>query len=826
MEKHSDPTFWEDLSQFQFLNVVKALLCSFLNIIIYIILIALILGFDQGSILFVDLYTDENLGSLSLNVGLFHFLTFFLALIMSIYPTYVYTSLFDMNLDNDDEDDVDWFMDKGGLIYYDDKKEKPVIDEEHNPYLQKKIGFLTLKFIEGSVRKFLGVFLFIIWAGLIIHSYQYYQIDGMNKWFLYILYAFLVGFFLFLFWLYAVALRRKLKSGEGYASIYKAVQTVYKYQWYFFFILISIFVFSLYVIEWNLLNIIIQVIICFSLAGYLLMYRTVRKLIPERRNIVDFLHSIRIMGFVVLALILVINIDTSIAQLINPINVVLAGLITLYTLVTMLIKLFLYYKDNDAIRIKWFSISKKLYYSLLIIFGAIFIYYLNSGNSLHALHIVPTSEKVSVDKFYDTYSALHTGDSTHVPILYAAYGGGLKAHYWNYLILDYLDKDKKFNDILAFSGVSGGGMGLSNYAAMKYFDFDEREKQKAIDVVKNANILSIELSYLFGLDLLREMLPEMLWWGHDRSHRSMSFYNDNLTENEDLVNTVPFDKVYSSLFDKGYYPNIIINSTANVDRSGVVSAIRADGMFPGTINVLDIKTRSDVKTLTFFEAASTCNRFPVISPAANIPKKGHFVDGGYYENSGVMSLVSFSEYLADYEASKSYQPLVSEKVKLISVRNDRSNYVQSLVKKILADNPDLTTDLYWNTDKTEVGAITSSIFNLERTPTYLREYLKAYGDKYDLHFIDLPFYIDPNELDGFFGGTLNYQLLDKLKLEIDSSNTEIINRLKDLGSDTYDFENLGVVPPATARLLSRPAVNYMEAMMKHKHVISQLQGIE
>ena len=61
----------EDLRNFQFLNVIKALICSFLNISIYIILIALIIGFDQGSILLVDLYSDKNLFSLSLNVGLF-----------------------------------------------------------------------------------------------------------------------------------------------------------------------------------------------------------------------------------------------------------------------------------------------------------------------------------------------------------------------------------------------------------------------------------------------------------------------------------------------------------------------------------------------------------------------------------------------------------------------------------------------------------------------------------------------------------------------------------------------------------------------------------
>jgi len=832
VNENSFKSFLRDLGNFQFSNVIKALICSFLNIIIYIILIGLILGFDQGAILFIDLYTDKDPVSLILNISLFHFLTYFLSLIMSLYPTYVYTSLFVMDSDSNADENIKWNMSNWGLISFKDLRQKklPKTSMDFNPYFGQPAKFWTLKFLEGSVRKFLGIFLFVIWAGLLIHTYYQYQIDIDLNWFKYVIYGFLYILFSFIFWLITVALRRKLTKAklENYQIVYKRIEEIQKYCIPFFILLITAFVVSVYFFEWNLLNVVFQVIICLLMASYLLLFRTLRKLIPAVDEIDKFLYSIRMMGIVVFIFIVVLNCNYEFAEMINPINVVLAGLIMLYTIVTMWIKLFLYYKDNSSIKFKYFpALTKKMYYTLTIALMLFFSYNLYWGNNLHELQLVHADKEVSIDEFYQKYKNVQPIDSNRTPILYAAYGGGLTAHYWNYLILNHVDTIGQFDNILAMSGVSGGGMGISNYSAMKYLELSSSEVEKAINNVKNTNILSMELSYLFGLDLIREMLPSWLWWGHDRSHRSMTFYNDNLLTSEDLVNKTSFDKVYSTLSTDSHYPNIIINSTATVDRSGIVSAVRTDSMFPGTINLLDINYKGVGKTLTFFEASSTCNRFPGISPAANVPNKGHFVDGGYYENSGVMSLVSFKKGIEDYESGldSTNVSIFRNKTKLISVRNDKSNYVESLMTRV-ANSLALKEDLVCNEDFTETKAMLSSILNLERTPTYLRDYLKKYNKhEYYLYFIDLPFYIDVDELDDFFGGTLNAELLHALKGEINKSNDEIERLLGDRKQQGYHLENWGVINPATARLLSRPVVIYMEAMMEHPNVKVQLELI-
>lgn len=837
--KKKNPGIWEDLRNFQFLNTGKAILCSFQNLIVYAILILLLIGFEQGSILLVDMYTEEDLFTLSLNVGLFHLLIYFLALIMSFYPFYIFISLFVMGSYSRKDREIKWKM-KNGLILFEDV----IPDDDNNgtasinPYDDgKKLISYKLEFLESNVRKFLGVALFIIWAGLLVRAYQRYQIHPNYHWWIYLIYGSMVIFFLYMFWWITVDLKRRLKNaGEKYKLYHSRINNIYNYQRPFFLFLIFAFIIILDKFGWSLMTIGFQVVICLFLALYLTLYRTTRKMLKDRMNEIDFINSIRILGLIVLLFIIGLNFSKDFAAMVNPINVILAGLIVIFTFFTFLIKLILFFRDNPKILFWKLSFSKTAFYLLFGLFTIFFLINLIKGNDLHKLQKVSKHSSVDIIEFYEAYTN-DCQDSSKVPILYAAYGGGLKAHYWNYLILDTLYENGCFHDLLAMSGVSGGGMGIGNFSAMKYFSLDSVNRVEAIDNVKSANILSLELSYFLGADFVREYLPNWLYWGMDRSHRSMTFYNENLNNiaasasndsnyvYRDLVNDISFDSTYTALFKESYYPNIIINSTASVDKSGIVSAIRTDSMFPGTINLLDYALDSTV-SLSFFEAASTCNRFPFISPAAHIPSKGHFVDGGYYENSGVMSLISFKKGLEEIEKTiidSTQISIFKNRTKLFSVRNDKANYLQSILYR-LVDTFDLSIEMNKVDDHTEVGAVLSSIFNLERTPTYLREYLKKYyKDEFDFYFIDLPFYIELDELNDLLGGEINTKMKKALIEEINKSNDDIKRLLNDQDNSKYDLANLGIINPPTARLLSKPVESYMKAMMQHPNVLQQLK---
>ena len=64
-------------------------------------------------------------------------------------------------------------------------------------------------------------------------------------------------------------------------------------------------------------------------------------------------------------------------------------------------------------------------------------------------------------------------------------------------------------------------------------------------------------------------------------------------------------------------------------------------VIPGSTNILKLDLH---KTLPFMEAISMTERFPLFSATATIEGLGHFIDGGYFENSGLLSLMNFRDY--------------------------------------------------------------------------------------------------------------------------------------------------------------------------------------
>jgi len=234
-----------------------------------------------------------------------------------------------------------------------------------------------------------------------------------------------------------------------------------------------------------------------------------------------------------------------IAESINPINIILMYMIAFYTIAIVVIKIYLFLKfKNKPVEGEDGKLHSKINtipflgmninlrtYSILIIAGIVYSFCgFLKVTDLHELKEVDYNKKVSFDQFYDTYhqNFYHSDFSINnekQAIFYAAYGGGLKAHYWNYLILDTLKSKNKFNDILALSGVSGGGMGIGNYTAAEYLNYKKSEKDKHISKVRSSNILSIELSWLFGSDFIRSHLPKFINPGKDRSNRAMRYYS-------------------------------------------------------------------------------------------------------------------------------------------------------------------------------------------------------------------------------------------------------------------------------------------------------------
>ncbi len=812
------------LSKIPWVSVLKGLICSSLNLVIFALIAIFIVGLSQGFVIPIDIYTDTNPLNLVINIALFHFLIYFLGLIMSLYPTYIYAFLFERK-----NKETYYTSRKWGLIYYTDGKDQCQKEDSYDPYAEEKDEVSkTEKYFEGVVRKFLGAAIYIVWSWLLVYVYYIHQIEdlryiaiGTNAFFTIVV---LIFWWRITFILTDDQLDDYLEKVKAYHSIYGWI----------FLLALGLFCLVVCKFEWHIITVILQAFICMFLAIHLLVYRNYRKDIKHICDIRNYLCLHRKMGVVVLGFLVAANISISLSEFVNPINFVLAGLIAFYTVITIIFKIYLFLKypkkesEPNVIPLFFAKLNLKGYVIGAIFSFILFIVFTYQDDKLHQLEFVDRkNDKITLSDFYLKYRNKQ-GDKIKAPILYAAYGGGLKAHYWNLMILDKLDKEGEFNNILAMSGVSGGSMGIGNFAAMKYLELDTTARKTIISEVSSSNILSIQLPWFFGYDFIRKTLPNCLIFGKDRAHRSLTYYADILNAPK-LVDSTSFYDVYSDLHKKyDYFPNIIINSTSITDKYGVVSGVMNDSLFPGSSNLLDIHHNGKSKTLTFFEALSTSNRFPVISPAASIPTKGQFVDGGYFENSGIMSLISFKKALGKLDTVKNDCLFDNQKIKLLSIRNGKRDYLQSLLKKNGKNFHSIQdSKLISNKELTELKAIIGGIVDLDRMPNYIKSMLTEYeNEQYEFIDIDLPYYIRKCEIEELFGGKINTTIFNKIEETISKSNKEIVRILKKEKWKEYKVEDWGVVNPPTARILSRPVEIYMEAMMEHSSVVDQLEKLK
>jgi|GEM_PF-5017515 len=858
-----------DLSKLQAMTMVKALICSFLNIIIYAVFFLLVFAMPQSKVFAVALFEDCNLVTLTGNVIVFHVLLYYLAYLMSIYPTYIYFMLFSGSFDDSMHDDekkenLVFKSEKMGLIYFGNRDG---CSDDYCSISPKSTSanLSKLSTLEGLVRKATAAGIFLLWSWLLVWSYYHYQtqfISGRTFW-LCILAALSI-IMLWVFWYFVVHVKRHIGlpidfdeeardgllgrwdklvakyGGENKRKYVPDLVVYVKLRWMIIVGLLAVIVIVASVFGWSLTTVIVEFLISALLAIDLMIMRSFRKYIPKLGlfdrpcDHVVFLSRIRNVFWLVFSLFLLLNLSDTVAIKANALVTTLVGIIIFYYTVTMIIKFYLLNKYNEKVNTNYYNWNSLAYTLLLLACSIFFTYNLSNGNSLHKLILLnKDTEPVTVSEFYNSYKTID--NDTASVLLYAAYGGGLKAHNWNLLVLEELRDRGLMNNVLAMSGVSGGGMGLTSYTIMEYQRIMGIDMNRGVvqDSIASSNVLGLELAYYFGADFIRNMLPELLVGGKNRSHRAMNFY-DEFYKTYNLSDSVSFDKVYKSIFQKEFYPNIIINSTNTINNYGVVSGVRdKSNLFPNAVNLLDINFNGKEKTLSFLEAASTCNRFPAISPAADVPTKGTFVDGGYYENSGIMSLLSFKKAIEEHENIDSSinidQSIFKNGVKIVSVTNYEGSYLYSLVRDTLLKKDSNCMQgnqlrLKSNIDYPGVSAITSSITNLERNPSYYRAMLDRYHtDEYEVVHIDLPFYLYEDDINSYYGGELDTGSLCLVKKLVENSNRSILDILD--ADPEYDLENWGVINPPTSRMLSRPVEIYMEAMMKHPRVRDQLDAI-
>ncbi len=446
----------------------------------------------------------------------------------------------------------------------------------------------------------------------------------------------------------------------------------------------------------------------------------------------------------------------------------------------------------------------------------------------------------------------------------ASHGGALKANIWTMKLLNHIQEktNGKFLDQTAsFSGASGGMMGLSMYAILSgKYDRNTTNRYKKIsdriDIVAKENYASIDVSYMFGWDFIRKsILVRNINQHKDRAYFSMVAYQNLLEckdKNNRTLDSLSFQSYWKNniYVPNNYFPAILVNTAKTNGRRGVFSSVRYNqderDLFVNADNLAQLESitikngKKERPVISFYQAISCTNRFPLLSPAAKIKGYGHYIDAGAIDNSGLLTSLDW------YARLKNGEDAIIERetnVIFVEIINGKSNYIKHLLEDFrLKYSIDFIQ--FEEEEQSNLEAVISAGLNLDKNPDYFSDLIKrlekrgrkkdttgfstkkiiANNKKYSVKHIPiyLPRVITLKDVESFVGGEIsNRTVQDKNKINIkvrDSlikflqiKNKEIYKATEGL-SKTYSWETY---EPTLARHLSKSTLKYYDKILEN-----------
>lgn len=405
-------------------------------------------------------------------------------------------------------------------------------------------------------------------------------------------------------------------------------------------------------------------------------------------------------------------------------------------------------------------------------------------------------------------------------ICIAADGGGLKAAFWTMLVLQQLDRQGLFdNNVFMMSGASGGGLGQGLFSYLKAMEISLEDREEIIRELGDANFISGDLAGLLTRWPM-SYLPEGLAGVEERQDRMEAMSEHYFKCIQKIGNIDPKDR-YSELRKKPYHylwtdnkyriPLFITNTSRAEDGvKGWIHPLHNNEFL--TAGVVDV-TRcqyegQNTRYISFPDALFLINRFPILSPAARVPGKGHFIDAGAVDNSGMGTIL---QVLGKMKAKNDtiYDRFFEQGLIIISIRHDRSRFIYDefadIVEKHLGQTqPRSELSSFF-------GAVVSS--GISGEPKVMDEIVQD-GEAKDLFNIldspikfSLPFRLTAENVEKFFQRDINNKILKRVSNHVDTINQHIEN---------VHIDHSYTVEPPLGRLLSRPAQNYSRNMLKYK----------
>lgn len=515
------------------------------------------------------------------------------------------------------------------------------------------------------------------------------------------------------------------------------------------------------------------------------------------------------------------------------------------------------YKEHEEQKLKQKEkqINKELYFigkvparswaRILTIVGIAF-YFNQQGNDYHEIPYQKPIKQTNADsikplnlpEYHDLF--LSKMDTSQPILLVAADGGGLKAAYWTMLVLWKLDSMGLSNNIFLMSGASGGAIGEGIFTYLKAHNLNQNQIKSIIDKIGDTNFISGDLAGLFSRWPMRYIpnVTNQIQGRQDRMEAMSEFYfnqiNDQIKEfniEYDLYRDFrgfPYHYLWSksvyTLNDKSSLPLLITNTARAED--GIKAWIHPLGtadnfLVSGVVDLTKKSTRKESEEsedhfISFPDALFLTNRFPIMSPAAKINGKGHFIDAGALDNSGLETILQVLFKMKSDTAK--YKRFFDREIYVLGIRHDRDRLIQSEFDTIVRDYLESARR------RSELGAFIGAVASsgISGNPKVLDEIVEI-GEAKELLGItqllkvNLPFRLTNTNVIDYF----NRAITDRTCLDnINARTTEINTNIKDtyqshLGRLGVKTDTSLIVEPPLGRLLSNPTRDYMRAMLEY-----------
>lgn len=483
-------------------------------------------------------------------------------------------------------------------------------------------------------------------------------------------------------------------------------------------------------------------------------------------------------------------------------------------------------KEYKTVEVEGKNIRKAR--NALAILGTVVIIFLFLGQSVnyhHTINYEPAGQEPNKLSFegYSRQFLDRLGPASQNDTIYfvAAEGGGLRAAFWTMLVLDKLDEDVQ-DRIFMMSGASGGAIGQGMFNFMTYQGVSK--KRPLIDSLGRHNFLTTDVAGLFTRGVAGKFLPFPRMADYPDRHRLMAkryFYMLGGYDAWKDASEYPFYHLWQDRSKA--LPLIVVNTTRTLDGSrAVVHPLLSEGSpFSGVFE--DISSNYEGQYISYADAVFLTNRFPLVSPSARIESAGYFVDGGYYENSGLQSILQVLSYIngqAATDSSSVFAELSKCSIQVINIRNSSTAFYSEQLDKVglLKDSMNRITS------NREIGNIIGATANggITALPFYYHAMLKDpilqkhMGVK-DYHTINLPYRV---------GSVLDFNDLVGGQIVSDSCRlNEVVRTINADIKDTYPNPFRILMPPL-GRMIPEYTARYMEDMLGHPEVAEVIEEIK